>query len=293
MNQALVAFRTRIGSASMGDDAHPIDPATRERGFTETVSRSSCEDRTVISARTVLSLIEASERRRLISEYLGRSGGPAMFQPTEAGAFLTFLAARLPYPSHALTLCHMSQALTRAEAGAEAFVAPGIRTVRARIDQTLLDRIEHEVWAGIARRAPSRAEPEVREHIERETRGRIEHAAWQCIERAARGRIERGQHATIVWFHAEPAAVLRALHDASPPPPVGEPNFPLLFAPGLADFHRLATAEEAALWARLPTDDAAPELIEPLLAEGAIAYADQPDADVTPVRLSIDVPATS
>ena len=36
-------------------------------------------------------------------------------------------------------------------------------------------------------------------------------------------RIERGPYATLVWFHADPEAVVKALHGA-PSPPVGEPT---------------------------------------------------------------------
>jgi hypothetical protein len=268
MTLSLAGFQSGIGRSVMEEDCFPIDPTAAGTRFT-----AWCEDRTMIAVRGVLTLVPEPERRRLVVEYADRFDGLTLFQPDEKEAFLAFLAARLPNPSHALTLCYMNQALIRAQSGADAFAGPCDRTIRARIDRTLRDRIEHEVWGCIDRGAPSRAEPEVRQHIERELRARIEREAWQCIERAVRGRVEKGQHATMVWFHADPDAVLNVL-DGAAPPPVGEPAYPLLFAPGLRNLWRAATAEEAALWSRLPTDDAAPELIERLLAEGAIRYTE-------------------
>jgi hypothetical protein len=84
-----------------------------------------------------------------------------------------------------------------------------------------------------------------------------------------RYRIERGPHAALVWFHADPGAVLKAL-DGAPSPPVGEPTCPMLFAPGLPRLYRVATPAEAALWAVLPKDDVSFDVVEPLLAEGAV-----------------------
>lgn len=222
----------------------------------------------MIAARTVLTLLPDAERRRLVADYVDRGGGLAMFRQTESEAFLAFLAARLPYPSHALTLCHMAQALNRAQSGAD---LGGGRSERPR--QTNRDRIDHVAWACLEQGIPSRVEPEVRAHIARERRARVEREAWLCLERAARGRVARGQHAALVWFHADPDAVMGALHGA-PPPPVGEPEYPLLFAPGLANFWRPATPEEAALWTALPADHAAPGLIERLVAERAVVYVD-------------------
>ena len=273
MAQSSTALQTATGHPLMAEDPCPIDPAEAADRLMAGVGRSWCEGRTMIAARTVLTLVPEAERRRLVSDYVKRGGGLAMFQPSEKDAFLAFLAARLPYPSHALTLCHMAQALARAQAGAEPFVEPGIRTIRARVDGTLRDRIEHEAWRCIDLGVPGRAEPEVREHIARELRRRIEREAWQCIARAAQGRITRGQHAALVWFHADPEAVLWVLHGA-PVPPVGEPAYPLLFAPGLTNLWRPATTEEAALWSSLPVDNLAPELTDRLLAEGAVTYTD-------------------
>jgi hypothetical protein len=94
------------------------------------------------------------------------------------------------------------------------------------------------------------------------------------VERSVRNRIEHGPDASLVWFHAEPGSVLQALHSAHLPP-VGQPNWPLLFGPGVPNLCRAATAQEAALWARLPAEDQSPELVERLLAEGVVAYSDQ------------------
>ena len=75
-----------------------------------------------------------------------------------------------------------------------------------------------------------------------------------------RYRIERGPYAAMVWFHADPGAVLKALRGA-PSPPVGEPTCPMLFAPGLQLLYRLATQAEAALWTMLPTDNVSFDVI--------------------------------
>jgi hypothetical protein len=89
------------------------------------------------------------------------------------------------------------------------------------------------------------------------------------LEHSGRYRIEHGPNAALVWFHADPESVLKALHGA-PSPPVGEPTCPLLCAPGLPHLYRVATHAEAALWAMLPTDRVSFDVVEPLLAEGAV-----------------------
>lgn len=297
MTLSLAAFQSGIGRALKGEDICPIDPDSPGFRFTAAVRRSWCEGRTMIAARTVLTLVPDAERRRLVAEYVDQGGGLAMFQPTENEAFLAFLAPQLPDPSHALSLCRMDQALTRARLGSETLAAPESRENRTRIRSEFRGRVESEAWGCIERavRKPGVRdvweciEPEVRGCIERDVwgyiepelkgciepavLGSIEREAWGCIERVVRGRIVRGPHAALVWFHAEPEAVLRALYGAAPPP-VGEPAYPLLFAPGLPNLYRAATAEEAALWARLPADDEAPELVERLVAEGVVNYAE-------------------
>ena len=72
-----------------------------------------------------------------------------------------------------------------------------------------------------------------------------------------------------ITVNADPEAVFNALHGASSPP-VSEPRCPLLFAPGLPYFYRLATRAEAALWAMLPAHDVPFDVVEPLLTDGAV-----------------------
>jgi len=116
--------------------------------------------------------------------------------------------------------------------------------------------------------------PKDDEKMDRIVRDRIDHQAWGQIERSVRCRIERGPHAALVWFHADPESVLKALY-GRPVPPVGDPTYPLLFAPGLPHLYRAATAEEVAFWTRLPVDDAMVDTtIERLLAEGVIVEAE-------------------
>lgn len=172
----------------------------------------------MVAARTVLRLVPAPERRRLVAEYVDAGGGLEMFLPAENEAFLRFLEPRLKDPSHPLSLCRMDRALTRARVGAETF----------------------------------------------ESRERL-----SGLGRSAGYRIERGPHASLVWFHADPEAVLKALHGA-PCPPVSQPTCPLLFAPGLPHLYRLATQAEAVLWPMLPSYDVPFDVVEPLLAEGAV-----------------------
>ena len=89
--------------------------------------------------------------------------------------------------------------------------------------------------------------------------------------RTATGRtINRGPHASLVWFHADPGAVLAALNGA-PLPKLGAPRDAVLFAPGLPGLFRVATAVEAALWEQLPRTDTG-DLTGRLLAEGVVAY---------------------
>jgi hypothetical protein len=87
------------------------------------------------------------------------------------------------------------------------------------------------------------------------------------------GPVRRGRHASLVWFHADPGAVVTALTDGKLPP-VGPPEHAMLFAPGLPDLFRAATKAEAALWASLPIAEAPPALIAPLLMEGVLEYSD-------------------
>lgn len=90
-------------------------------------------------------------------------------------------------------------------------------------------------------------------------------------ERVGGGRVGRGRHAALVWFHADPSAVMMALKGGKLPP-VGPPDHAVLFAPGLPNLFRTATEAEAALWAELPAADAPPALTARLLMEGVLAY---------------------
>jgi len=109
------------------------------------------------------------------------------------------------------------------------------------------------------------------------TRARVGAETFESRERPGdlghsdRYRIERGPYAALVWFHADPEAVLKALHGA-PSPAVSEPTCPLLFAPGLPHLYRPATQAEAVLWAMLPTYDVPLDVVEPLFAEGAAIW---------------------
>jgi len=279
MTFSLTEFQSRLGRSLMGEGICPIDPETAGFRFTATVRRSWCEGRTMIAARAVLTLVPDTERRRLVAEYVDAGGGLAMFLPTENEAFLEFLEPRLPDPSHALSLCRMGQAMNRARMGAEASPPRESREIR--------ERIEHEAWGCVERSVvrlagcerPHGGERDIWEWLadrpaEHDDRGQIDREAWRCIERAVRGPFERGPHASLVWFHANPEDVSRALRGASPPP-VEPPAYPLLFAPGLPNLYRAATAEEAALWTRLPALDVPPELVEPLLAERVIVRSDR------------------
>lgn len=87
------------------------------------------------------------------------------------------------------------------------------------------------------------------------------------------GPVGRGHHAALVWFHADPGAVMMAVRGGKLPP-VGPPDHALLFAPGLPNLFRTATKEEAELWAELPAANAPPALIARLLTEGVLAYPD-------------------
>jgi hypothetical protein len=77
-------------------------------------------------------------------------------------------------------------------------------------------------------------------------------------------------HADLVWCHADPNAIMSAL-DGGPVPPVGLPDHPVFFAPGVPGFVRAATADEAALCRGLPTSEFASGLVRRLLTEGVIA----------------------
>ncbi len=244
----------------------------------------------MMSAPAILALVPLAERQRLTTEFIGHGGDLPVSSASENAALLEFLASRLPELSHVSSLCRMEIALTRAASGAEIFIEPEYRSVHGRSQREMRARIESEAWACIERAMQGSAVTESWNHIERtswdsvesavwdgierEARSRVYCDAWQIIECSARNRIrKRGLCASLVWFHAEPDAVVRALHGAALPP-LGKPAFPVLFGPGVPNLCRAATPEEVVLWASLPADDTAPDLVERLLAEGIVGYTD-------------------
>lgn len=272
MTLSLAEYQSGLAHALLGEDVCPMDAAAAGFRFTATLSHAWYEGRTMEVGRSVLALLPAIERRHLVARYVNLGGGRAISPLDELKAFLVFLAPRLPDPSHALSLCRMDQALTRARLGFEAHDEPSSGTVRLRTDRAVRAHLARAAWKCIDVRV--HAEPEVQRCTDLMIRDRIEDAAWECLGRAADSRIEAGTHASLVWFYAEPVTVLRALH-GGPVPPVGPVRYPLLFAPGLPNLYRAASVEEAVLWARLPADDADPRLIERLLAEGVVQYPEQ------------------
>jgi hypothetical protein len=283
----------------MAEDTCPIDPASSGFHFTAADRRSWREGRTMLAARAALKLLPEEERRRLVAEYSNQDGEESS-PPVESEAFLTFLACRLPDPSHALSLCRMDLALTRARSGRGPRENREMRTrvrgeFRQRMEREAWECIEHAVRRFGRRNVWARFEPEARgfigprvrlragrddsndlnpgprSHIDPSVPRSIQREAWGCIERMVQGRIVRGPHAALVWFHADPTAVLNTLHGAALPP-VGESAYPMLFAPGLPDLYRPASAAEAVLWDRLPADDAPHAVAERLLAEGVVTY---------------------
>ena len=250
---------------------------------------ASRQDGATISGPAILMLVPVTERQKLITEYMARGGTWPVSLPSDNTNLLRFLASRLSGRSHALSLSRMGMALTRAASGADAFVEPEYRSVQERSKRDVQMRIEYEAWGCIERAMQACVLTESWHHlepiaqdsvrgaiwdgVERDARSRIECDAWQIVERSTRNRIEHGPHASLVWFHAEPEAVLRALHGA-PLPPVGKPAYPVLCGPGVPNLCRSATPEEVVLWACLPTEDTAPELVERLLAEGIVSYTE-------------------
>ena len=117
MSHSLAAFQSDLGRALLGEDTCPIDSQSPGFRFTMTVRRSWCEGRSIMAARGVLRLMPTDDRERLVCAYVNEGGGLAWFQATESERFLAFLARNLPEPSHALTICRISQALAQARLG--------------------------------------------------------------------------------------------------------------------------------------------------------------------------------
>jgi hypothetical protein len=76
--------------------------------------------------------------------------------------------------------------------------------------------------------------------------------------------MRRGRHAGMVLFHGEPDAILSALLERRPLPPISSQAMAMLFGPGLDRLCRTADAAEVELWERL----AAPAAFSTLLWEG-------------------------
>ncbi len=137
---SLLDLQTAVGRLVRATDGHDplrglqLDPDERARlaalveragfRFTVDVQRSWCAGRAAGAAKLTLSLLPATERRRVLDDWVSAGGGTASFVATEADAFLEFIARRLRAPSHALTLCRFEQATLRASEGALGFAAP-------------------------------------------------------------------------------------------------------------------------------------------------------------------------
>ena len=141
MTESLATFQSRLGRALRGEDTCPIDPHSAGFRFTLRVRRSWCETRSIAAARAVLKLLPDGGER-LVSEYVDQGGGLAVFQAAESESFLSFLASRLPDPSHALAMCRMSQALAQARRGAMTFVSPA-----PRVGAGPVVRGRHAAWS--------------------------------------------------------------------------------------------------------------------------------------------------
>jgi hypothetical protein len=65
--------------------------------------------------------------------------------------------------------------------------------------------------------------------------------------RTAAATIQRGRYASLVWYYADPGEVVAGLAGGTLPP-VGPPEHPVLFAPRLPDFFRMATSTTVAFY---------------------------------------------
>jgi hypothetical protein len=124
MTGSLASFQSDLARALQGEDTCPLDANSAGYRLTLKVRRSWCEGRVIVGSRQILRAIPEADRQRLVSEYVDRGGGLEMFLHREAEAFLRFLAPQLPDPSHALTLCQIYLAVTRAQRGAALAAEP-------------------------------------------------------------------------------------------------------------------------------------------------------------------------
>jgi hypothetical protein len=137
--KALVgALRSQTGIEASklfeGDEGTLIAELISSDGFrfTAAVQRSWCTGRASKGARLTLSILPAGLARRLLEGWVRSGGGTSSFFAAEADAFLDFIAARLPEPSHALTICRVEQATLRASNGLLEWTAPGIASAIER-----------------------------------------------------------------------------------------------------------------------------------------------------------------
>jgi hypothetical protein len=136
---SLSAFQTGLGHLVRAGEANRWDTSalsSRERKalraiaasdglrFTANIQRSWCAGRAALAARFTLSRLPEIERRTLIDDWVAAGGGANAFFAAETEEFCEFIAARLPSPSHTLTICRVEQATVRAGAAAAGFVAP-------------------------------------------------------------------------------------------------------------------------------------------------------------------------
>ena len=98
----------------------------------------------MIAAREVLRLMPEDDGKRLASDYVDQGGGLEWFLTKEKEGFLAFLAARLPDPSHPLTICRMAQALAQAQHGAATFAPPQ----RSGSERDSVGRGSTRPWSG-------------------------------------------------------------------------------------------------------------------------------------------------
>ena len=217
MTASLASFQSDLLRALQGEGACPLDANSAGYRLTVKIRRSWCEGRVIVGSRRILWAIPEANRQRLVNEYVDRGGGLEMFLHREAENFFRFLTPRLPDPSHALTLCEMYLAVTRAQRGA-----------------MMVAESRHSTGTEVLR---------------------------------------RGRYASLVWFYADPDAVIAGLAGGHLPP-VGAPKHAVLFAPRLPDFFRVATQDEVELWDALPTALGPDTVTARLLRDGVIEYSD-------------------
>jgi hypothetical protein len=124
---SLQDFQTHLGLRLLGRDTAP-DPLFGTAGFalTAKVQRSWSRFRAEGAARPTLDLLPATQSASLLDRWLDMGGGAKSFASSEAEAFLEFIAAELPEPSDAMTICRTQQAIVRATAAALDFMPPPV-----------------------------------------------------------------------------------------------------------------------------------------------------------------------